>query len=290
MFSARTENILLNYFLVLLTVGLSFIISSSPAYLFLLLFLFSLGLFLLFDKYYFFKITFVPTIMLAIFLEFFILDANMIFIIILFISLAQICILLSYLTLFVSLLLTFEIFNLSLLIPIFLLALLFSLFSGFGKIKREMSRKLFTAETRHLLFKHELCNLYSIVFLKNKDENLKPTLEKIRKSFDFKTESSKSSIAGLLRMSVYLQDYNYNLSIKENFFIYGSNFSWMCFFCILFEKYVKKGSNVFVSKKEVVFVLKKDFRKKELDDFLKTQFVNERVSVENGVLKFYYGR
>ncbi len=152
-----------------------------------------------------------------------------------------------------------------------------------------MNTRLFTAETRHLLFRHELCNLYSIVFLKNKDESLQPTLEKIRKSFDFEQEDCKSSIGGLLRMSIFFKDYDYNLRIKENYFVYGSNFSWVCFFCILFEKYVKKGSNIFVSKEEMVFVLKKGFDSKELNDFLKTQFVKERVSINGNILKFYYG-
>ncbi len=289
MFSVKTENILLNYFLVLLIIGFSWILSFTFAYLLLLFLFLFLGIFLIYDKYYYFKVAFVPMVILAIFLEILFLNSNIVVLILLFISLAQICLLISYITLFLLIFIDFPHFNLFLLIPIFLLVLLFSFFSGFQKLKKDMSSKLFIAETRHLLFRHELCNLYSIVFLKNKDKDLQPVLNKIRESVDFKQENQKSSIAGLLRMSIFFKDYDYNLNVKENYFIYGSNFSWICFFCILFEKYVKKGSSVFVSKEEVIFVLKKGFDSKELNDFLKTQFVKERISIDGNILKFYYG-
>jgi|GEM_PF-5188498 len=287
MFSVKTENILLNYFVLLFTIGLllSFNLNISLLIVFTILLL--SGIFLFFDKYFFFKLSFLLSILLSILFLFSLPTLNILVILILFIAISQICLSFTYFLLFPILYFHFDFLEIYLVISIFILTLIFTFLFGLRKLNREFNKKLFSNELKNRFFRHDICNLCSIIFLQNKDKNLEPILEKMRLNLRSPEISSKSSIAGLLRKTVYLLDYDYNLKIANNFFLMGDDLSWVCFFYNLLENYGKRGSTIIVQNEAVYISLKKG-RRKALDRFLSSQFVKDSVDIKDGVLKFKY--
>ncbi len=288
MFSVKTENILLNYFILLFTVCVLFLEHFSPL-LFILLFIFMFsGILLFFDKYFFFKLLFLFGILLTIFFLFSLPTLNILYLLILFVAISQICSSCAYFFLLPLFYLYFNFFEAYLLISIFILILVFTFFFGIKRLNKEFHRKLFSKEVEYNFLRHDISNLCTIVFFKNKDKSLEPILEEMRLNLHPETNSLKISVAGLLRASVYLLEYDFNLKIKDNFFLLGDNLSWICFFYYLLENYAKKGSTIVVVKDSVFVALKKGDRK-ELDEFLANHFVRESVEIKDNVLKFNYG-
>lgn len=156
------------------------------------------------------------------------------------------------------------------------------------RLNKEFNSKLFSKEVEYNFLRHDISNLCSIVFFKNKDKSLEPILEEMKLNLHKKGDSSKISVAGILRTSVYLLEYNFNLKIKNNFFLLGENLSWICFFHYLLENYAKKGSTIVVFE-ESVFVILKEGNKEDLDKFLSNHFVKESVKIKDNVLTFNYG-
>jgi hypothetical protein len=288
MFSVKTENILLNYFVVLFTFGLLFFYHLTLPFLLLFIFFVFCGVSLYFDRYFFFKISFIFLILLSILYLFHLPNLNILVLLVLFISLSQIYFLFSYFLLLIFLNFHFEFLGTFLVVSILVLILISSFFLSSKTLNKEFNKKLFSSEAKHRFFVHDICNLFTVLFLKNKDRKLEPILNKMKLNLRLNDSESKSSAAGLLRMTIYFLNYDYNLKVKQNFFLVGENLSWVCFFYNLLENYTKKGSTVVVDENSVFVVLKKS-EMEELQNFLQNQFVKESVEIKNNVLKFTYG-
>ena len=288
MFSVRTENILLNYFVLLFTIGLLFIYSFTLInFLLLLLFVIS-GLFLFFDRYFFFKQLFLLSILTSILFLFYSINySSILVLLVLFISVSQICLSFTYFLLFPLLYFYFDFWEIYFVISILIITLIFTFWFSLKKLNDEFNKKVFSNELRYRFFKHDLGNLCSIMFLQNRDKKLEPILEEIRVNLSSKSSNSKTSIAGLLRKTVYFLNYDYNLKICDNFFLNGDDFSWFCFFYNLLGNYGKTGCTVVIENNSIFIQLKKEDRKK-LKKFLKEQFTWDSVEIEADVLKFNY--
>ncbi len=289
MFSVRAENILLNYFIVIFIISMLFIYYSSLVFLVLFIFLIFSGILLYFDKFFYFKISFLLGLLISLFFLFSLPNLNILILLVLIISLSQISLLVAYLILLAFINFYFEFLEIYLVISVSILTILLSIFWGMKKLNKEIIEKLFSSEARHYFVIHDICNLCSIVFLKNKDKNLEPILNKVRLKLYEEKSSSKISAGGLLRMVIYFLDFDYNLKVRQNFFIFGRNLSWFSFFYNLLCGYVKKGSTIVVDKNSMVFVLKKcdmNYLKK----FLKNHIMNDNVEIRGNQLRFIYGK
>ncbi len=299
MFSVKSENILLNYFVALFSISLVLLYNLFSESLFFLtpLLILSLnflfcGFLLFFDKYFFFKMSFLISLLVAIIYFLINSPSSFIIIVVLFICLSQICNILSYFVLFSFLLLTTEIFEVYLVIGILALILVFSILFGLRKLREDFYSNLFYFEGRHSVFRHNIANLCSVLFFKNKDKSLAPFLEEIRESLNtegYKLRNANHSIAGILRISIYFLNYDYNLRVKNNFRIEGEDLLWICFFYNLLEKFGKIGSTILIEEMRVTVYLS-NFSSKDLDDFVKNQLIAHCVNVEGNVLQINYGR
>ena len=289
MFSVRTDNILLNYFVVLFTLGI-FSVYRSDLYILFFGFLCS-GILLFFDRYFYFKTSFLLLVIISIFWLLSSAKFNLMIILILFIALSQIHFSLSYLALFFFLFAKFDTLEIYLIFSIFIFSLAFAMFYKLRTLRQNFYAKLFNSESRYSIFRHNIANLCSIIFLKNKDKSLDPVLEEIRSSLHSEStygENSKFSIAGLLRITICFLNYDYNLKVKENFFILGDDLIWVCFFYTLLENYGKRGSTIVVKGNSMFVVLTgEDF--KSLDTFLSNQLLSNNCEIERNILKINYG-
>jgi hypothetical protein len=299
MFSVKSENILLNYFVVLLTLGLYFFYAlffgkDSLSLIFAILFILLLfaGFLLYFDRYFFFKISFVIILFIAILYLVFSSSFSLLILLVLFISLSQLCNLLSYLTLFVFLLLYVDVVEIYLVFAVFIFSLIFTFLFKLRQIQKGIYSRLFLSESKYSLLKHSIGNLCSILFFKNKDDELSPFLEEMRLALQNEKTllgESETSVAGLFRLIVYFLDYGFNLKIKGNFYLTGKDLFWLCLFYNILEIYAKKGSTI-VIQNGIVLIPLKNGAKNELFSFLKRQLVADRVEIRNNVLKLSYGR
>lgn len=291
MFSVRAENILLNYFVVLFTVGFLLFYSFSHILLGIFLGIIFCGLLLYFDRYFFFKMAFLITILIAIFVILFSSSSKILVLFLLIISLSQLCLLLAYIILSFFLLKFFEFLDIYIIFSVCFFSLIFTLFFGLRKMTKEFYSKLFSTEGRFCSFRHNLGNLCSVIFLKNKDHSLDSVLEEMKLNFylnESVSEKSQLSVAGLLRMTIYFLNYEYNLSVKKNFHILGDNLSWVCFFCHLLDNYCKRGSTI-VLKEDGIFIVLNDVNRKELKKFLANELVMNKSEIRGNVLKLVYG-
>ncbi len=217
-------------------------------------------------------------------------ELKVVFLIISFIALSQICLLLSYIVLFAFLLIYLEFVEVFVITLAIIFILIASVFLGFRNIRTELNNKLFSFKAEHDVFKHDFSNLCTILFLQNKDINLKPTLDKMKMKLGLREfRNSQCSIAGLLRIAVYLLDYEYNLSVKRNFFVQGENIYWICFFSHILQYHTKRCSTIFVGEGFVTFRLKKEGCK-NLKLFLKKQLRANDYEIDGSVLKLVYGK
>jgi len=282
---------LLNYFVVLFAVGFLFFYSFSYLLFGIFLALIFCGVLLYFDRYFFFKIAFLVTILIAIFVILFSSVSKMLVLFLLVISLSQLCLIFAYITLSFFLLKYFEFLDVYLIFSVCLFSLIFTVFFGLRQMTKEFYCKLFSTEGRFCIFRHNLGNLCSIILLKNKDRSLDSVLEEMKLNFHSNesiSEKLQSSVAGLLRMTIYFLNYEYNLSVKNNFYIFGDNLPWVCFFCHLLENYCKKGSTI-VLKEDCVFIVLDSANKRELKNFLANELIINKSEIKGNVLKLVYG-
>jgi hypothetical protein len=201
---------------------------------------------------------------------------NLVFLLLL-LSLAHISLFFTY-----SIILVYILYNFNY-VDGFLVILVMSILISFSLLfyvidPHKVSKNVFTNicfyQNQLRIFKHDMSNLCSILFLKSKDEDLIPVLEKMRlalKESDSFTKEGFYSAKDIIKKAVKILDYDYNIRVDEDFPIEGELTHLICFFLYILKNYVLRTSTIYLRKNEIM-VSVKDVKIVDLEKLVQDKF------------------